>query len=44
VTTMMIKAPQKNWLEWSVFAVGLALLLAIVGYLGYRAISDGRIR
>lgn len=42
MTTMMIKAPQKNWLEWSVFAVGLALLLAIVGYLGYRAISDGR--
>jgi len=23
----------KNWLEWSVFAAGLALVLAIVGYL-----------
>lgn len=38
---MKIKAPQKNWLEWSVFAVGLALMLAIVGYLGYRTLGDG---
>ena len=37
----MITPPQKNWLEWSVFAVGLALLLAIVGYLVARALGDG---
>lgn len=28
---------KKNWLEWSVFAVGLALVLAVVGYLVVQA-------
>lgn len=25
--------PRKNWLEWTVFGVGLTLLLAVVGFL-----------
>jgi uncharacterized protein (TIGR02588 family) len=28
---------KRNRLEWAVFAIGLALILAIVGYLGYEA-------
>ncbi|MDC0721433.1 hypothetical protein [Nannocystis bainbridge] len=29
---------RKNWLEWSVFGVGLALVLGIVGYLIFHAV------
>lgn len=35
-------APRKNWLEWSVFALGLVLLIGTVGYLGYEASVHGR--
>lgn len=28
-----MKLPSKNWLEWTVFAAGLTLLVAVVGYL-----------
>ncbi len=31
-------APKKNWLEWSVFGMGLLLLLCTTGYLVYQAI------
>lgn len=34
--------PHKNWLEWIVFAAGLLLLLATVGYLGVQAFTAGR--
>lgn len=35
--------PRKNWLEWTVFAGGLALLLAVVGFLVVEAIAaEGR--
>lgn len=27
---------KKNWLEWTVFAVGFGLTLMILGYLGYK--------
>jgi uncharacterized protein (TIGR02588 family) len=32
---------KKNWLEWTVFAVGLLLLLATSGYLLFQAVSHG---
>jgi uncharacterized protein (TIGR02588 family) len=32
---------QKNWLEWSVFAVGLALVVCTVGYLIYEGVTTG---
>ena len=32
---------QKNWLEWSVFAVGLVLVLGTIGYLIYDAVTLG---
>lgn len=31
--------PKKNWLEWTVFAGGLLLLLAVSGYLLYEALT-----
>ncbi len=34
-------APRKNWLEWTVFAAGLLLLIATTGYLGYQALVRG---
>jgi uncharacterized protein (TIGR02588 family) len=33
--------PQKNWLEWVVFAVGLALVASVLAYLAYDAITLG---
>ena len=30
---------KKNWLEWTVFAGGLGLTLAILGYLAYKTIT-----
>jgi len=32
---------QKNWLEWSVFAIGLLLVLSTLGYLAYEGIRMG---
>jgi uncharacterized protein (TIGR02588 family) len=32
---------RKNWLEWTVFGVGTALILATVGYLGVQAARPG---
>ncbi len=32
---------QKNWLEWVVFALGLILVLATLGYLTYAGASMG---
>lgn len=34
---MKKKKLQKNWVEWAVFAVGLALVVATLGYLAYDA-------
>ena len=36
-----MKMPQKNWLEWTVFAVGLLLLLATSGYLVVQSLRHG---
>jgi uncharacterized protein (TIGR02588 family) len=33
--------PQKNWLEWTVFVIGLALISSVFGYLVYDAITLG---
>jgi uncharacterized protein (TIGR02588 family) len=38
----MRPAPRKNWLEWTVFAIGAALILAITGYLAVQAIGPPR--
>ncbi len=32
---------RKNWLEWTVFGVGTALIVATVGYLGVQAARPG---
>ncbi|MGH9336820.1 MAG: hypothetical protein ACRD21_24025 [Vicinamibacteria bacterium] len=32
---------KKNWLEWMVFAVSLALVLGMLGYLAYDAATSG---
>lgn len=32
-------APKKNWLEWSVFAISLCIVLASLGYLIVSAVS-----
>jgi uncharacterized protein (TIGR02588 family) len=35
--------PRKNWLEWTVFAGGLALLIAVVGFLVVETVAaEGR--
>ncbi len=34
-----MKIPKKNWLEWSVFAIGLLLITLTFGYLAYDAIT-----
>ncbi len=39
---MTTNIPHKNWLEWTVFAVGLLLLLGTVGYLAGQALTRGR--
>ncbi|HEV7239473.1 MAG TPA: hypothetical protein VGQ36_09550 [Thermoanaerobaculia bacterium] len=35
-----MKPPQKNWLEWSVFAISLCIVLASLGYLGISAMRE----
>ncbi len=37
-----MKHPQKNWLEWSVFAMSLCIVLASLGYLGVSALREKR--
>jgi uncharacterized protein (TIGR02588 family) len=37
----MMKLPQKNWLEWSVFAVSLLLVAGVIAYLAYDAATLG---
>ena len=37
----MKNPPQKNWLEWAVFAAGLLLVAATVGYLAYSGATMG---
>jgi uncharacterized protein (TIGR02588 family) len=37
----MMKLPQKNWLEWSVFAVSLLLVAGAIAYLAYDAAMLG---
>ncbi len=32
---------QKNWLEWSVFSFGLTLILALIAYLTFAAVTIG---
>jgi len=32
---------RKNWLEWSVFAVGLVLVVAVLAYLAYEGATMG---
>lgn len=36
-----MKKVKKNWLEWAVFAVGLVLVVAVLGYLTYSGASMG---
>ncbi|MBA3711812.1 MAG: hypothetical protein H0W76_05085 [Pyrinomonadaceae bacterium] len=36
-----MNTPEKNWLEWAVFAVGLVLVGAALGYLVYDAATFG---
>jgi uncharacterized protein (TIGR02588 family) len=36
-----MKLPQKNWLEWSVFAVSLLLVASVIAYLAYDAATLG---
>ena len=37
-----MKKPQKNWLEWTVFAISLALIMATAGALLYESFSSGK--
>ncbi len=30
---------EKNWLEWTVFAIGLVITLGVIGYMSYQAIA-----
>ena len=36
-----MNVPQKNWLEWTVFAIGLALVASVLAYLVYDALTLG---
>lgn len=36
-----MKTPQKNWLEWTCFGVGLLLVVSVLGYLVYDAMTTG---
>ena len=35
-----MKQPMKNWLEWSVFAMSLGIVLASLAYLGVSAVRE----
>jgi uncharacterized protein (TIGR02588 family) len=35
-----VNNPAKNWLEWTVFAVSLVLVVATLGYLTWEAVAD----
>ena len=36
-----MKKVKKNWLEWSVFAVSAALIVAVIGFLVYESTTIG---
>ena len=36
-----MKKVEKNWLEWSVFAVSAALIIAVIGFLIYESTTIG---
>ncbi len=36
-----MKLPQKNWLEWMVFAAGACLIIAVIAFLVYDAATMG---
>lgn len=36
-----MKLPEKNWLEWVVFGISLALVVGALGFLGYDALTTG---
>jgi uncharacterized protein (TIGR02588 family) len=36
-----MNTPEKNWLEWSVFAASLLLVVSVVAYLAYDALTAG---
>jgi uncharacterized protein (TIGR02588 family) len=36
-----MSVPQKNWLEWAVFSIGLALVVSVLAYLTYDALTLG---
>jgi uncharacterized protein (TIGR02588 family) len=36
-----MKIPQKNWLEWVVFAISLLLITSVFGFLAYDALTLG---
>ena len=38
---MKTQKPRKNWVEWSVFALSAALILAVVGFLIYETAAIG---
>ena len=37
-----MRVPSKNWLEWSVFAIGLLCIGAVVAYLAFDAMRPSR--
>ena len=36
-----MKTPRKNWLEWTVFALSAALIVAVLGFLVYETATIG---
>lgn len=36
-----MKKPEKNWLEWSVFALSAALIVSVIGFLVYESAIIG---
>ena len=36
-----MKKIEKNWVEWSVFALSAVLILAVIGYLAYESTTIG---
>ncbi|HEV3410303.1 MAG TPA: hypothetical protein VG095_08405, partial [Chthoniobacterales bacterium] len=37
-----VKRPQKNWLEWTVFALSAVLILTVIGFLIYESAMIGQ--
>jgi uncharacterized protein (TIGR02588 family) len=36
-----MRLPEKNWLEWAVFAISFVMVASVLGYLAYDAITLG---